>query len=106
MPKRQVPDPEQRAELVQKANELIKLCRELMPGGSTRPGQKLPQEVKRDRLSEEAKRVLPEDLDPVTAQRIASTQGPQLVRWASDPETEGRPIPDGQTKIMQLIDLL
>ena len=100
----EVPDADQRAELVWKVETLIHLYREGI-GGAYAQGGKLDQ-FRPEQLSNEAKRILPEDLDESTAHRIAQYQGPKFVKWLKDPDTEGSPIPQEFTEIMRLIDLL
>ncbi len=108
MRKQQVPDADARAELVRRAEKLVAVYQESVAsaGGAYGKGQVLDGTIQRDKLSDEAKRILPKTLDLATAERIAWYKGPKLIEWASDPETEGRPVPDEYAEIMKLIDSL
>ena len=104
MRNREVPDADQRAELVRKAEKIVSLLRQGI-GGAYGLGGELPA-FRPEQLSDEAKRILPDDLDDRTAHEVAQYQGPKLIEWASNADTEGQPIPHEYDEIMELIDSL
>ena len=102
MRKQQVPDADERAELVRRADKLISLLRKGI-GGAYGLGGELPA-FRPEQLSDEAKRILPDDLVDHTAYQVAQYQGPLLIEWAENPETEGQPVPSQCRDVMQLME--
>ncbi len=103
MQKRQVPDADERAELVRKADRLWKLCPD--PGEWYDKGVEASHTFNWENLSPEAKRVIPKEMNKSRAQSI-STMSDVLREWARNPDTEGQPIPPQCDEIMELIDKL
>lgn len=104
MRNREVPDAAQRAELVRRAIRLQCICNEIRGSGAhaVANGQRLTEE---NQLSDEAKCIQQKgDFD--TTERMTEDQGPKLIEWAKEPETEELPVPAEYAEIIKLMDSL